>query len=273
MHPFWDGSTSLTGDVWIRFDNFTPTVYGGNVALLLIQNGGVNAYRIIQNTTLQVQYWNTVAGTWNNWGAAFTPTGAINQTMVLHLTLNTSFNFYVAGTIQASSAVVPTNGQATIDRIMWGAGSNSNSYSQVMIDNYNNVDSHMNSKLANANGNYTAGTGGFGDIDDPILDDSDAISLPAVTNAKTFTKAAIPAVPSGLSITGMGVNARGRVGGGVVTDGKIRIRNGSTDSDSGNKTFGASYGPRGHFFPIDPATGTTFTESGLNSTEFGALAT
>jgi hypothetical protein len=145
-------------------------------------------------------------------------------------------------------------------------------FSQIMGADYDIRDSHLNSKLPSGEGTYTDGTGTSADVGETALDDSTAIGLPAVGNKHTFTKGAIPALPTGLTIAGMVVNARARVAGGIVTDGKIKVRSSATDATTASKGFGASYGPRSHFQATDPNGGSNWSKSGFDAAEIGLEA-
>jgi hypothetical protein len=274
--PFIDGSTSLTGTFWLRFDTYLAS-YNGNAVdhvVFTMLNGTANAYRLKVNSgNMQVQYWNSGTSAWVNWGSSFSQWSATALvTVVFKLVVNSSFELYVGGSLQANSSTVPTNGASAVTTTRFTTVNANSFFSQIMGGDYDLRDSHLYSKLANGNGNYTAGTGTYTDINEAVLDDTTAISLPSIGNSKTFTKAAIAAIPSGYSIAGMVVNGRGRVGGGTITDGKFRVRSSSTDSDSAGKSYNGGYEGRGHFFATDPATATTWTKTGFDNAEFGAVA-
>lgn len=271
--PFMGGETSISGSHYLRGDLYLANFAAAN-PFLHILNAGANAYRIIggASSVCQVQYWNSGTSAWVNWGSTFVPTGSIVQTFVLHLVPNVSFELKIAGSVVASSAVVPTNGAAAVDEFRFMATNNDAYWSQVMCADYDIGDSHLFSKLPSGEGTYTDGTGTNADVGETVLDDSTAIALPAVGNKHTFTKGAVATIPTGLTITGLAVNVRGRVGGGTVSDGKIKCRSSSTDSTSAGKSFGSSYEPRRHFFATDPATGTAWTKTGLDAAEVGLEA-
>lgn len=274
--PFMGGGSSITGTLWYRFDFFGLAFASGSFAWWAL-NGSTNAYRLTMNggSTLQMQYWNTVSAAWVNWGSTFIVSTSNLYTIAIKLVLNTSFEVYINNISVLSSATVPTNGVATVDRFRHGSFNNVGGfgiyYSQLMAADYDIRDAHVLQKLANGEGTYTAGTGAYTAINEVVLDDSTAISLPASGNKHTFTKAAIT-VPSGYAITSMVVNVRGRVSGGVVTDGKIIIRSGSTDSAPGSESFSGAYEPRRREFALDPNTSSAWGQTPFNAAEFGLQA-
>lgn len=269
--PFIDGSSSITGTLWLRFDTFqTGYVVNGVMALWL--NGLTNAYRIMTTSgTIQMQYWNTGTSAWVNWGSAFTIAANALQTFAVKLALNSAFEIYVGSTLMANSSTVPTNGTASVTACRHRSTNGNAWFSQIMCADYDLRNSNGGSDMVNGEGTYTNGTGAYTDVNEAVLDESTAIALPAVGNKHTFT---VPSrtIPGGKQIGTVVFNARGRVSGGVVADGKIMCRSGSTDSASGSKSFNGGYEPRGHAFDNDPNTGTRWTQSGRNAAEFGLQA-
>lgn len=269
-NPFLDGSTSITGTFYFRFDHYYAA---GALPYWTLKNGGANAYRMNgpANNSFQMQYWNSVSAAWVNWGAAFSLSAATLRTHMLKITVGGGFEFYTGGALSANSATVPTNGPTAVDEFVLQSPQSA-FFSQLMCADYDLRDSHMNSVLPTANGTYTDGTGAAGDVGEAVLDDGTAIGLPAVGNKHTFTKTAIPALPVGLVITSKIINARMRVGGGVVADGKLKIRSATTDSTTTGRAVASGYEPRRGEFPTDPATGTTWTKAGFDAAEVGAEA-
>lgn len=275
--PFDDGSSSITGTVYLRFD-YMQSAWQGGSWLLWVMNGATNAYRMNCTTTAtwQMQYWNTVTSAWVNWGPVFSgslPAGVL-ATMVIKLTVNSGFEVRVGGTLIVSHSGVPTNGVTAVTAFRWGSCSNNNNnayVSQIMAADYDIGDAWILSKLPNGNGTYTDGSGSYTDVDELGVDDSDAIGLPAVGNKKSFTKASVT-IPSGYAITGLQVNSRCRVAGGVVANAKLIAYNGGTKNDSGNKSPDATYNGRGHLFTVDPSTSSAFGQAGFNTCEFGLEA-
>lgn len=273
--PFIDGSASVT-TLWTRFDWYGATSSNGFTWIDFINSAGVVVLSLVQGAgafhSLRLDQWN---GSSMNTGAttAFSFSSSALRTVAVKCVCGASgtVEVYVGGTLNVSFAV----NQASVNNIakvrLRAIGNVDTFYSQVMGADYDIRSAQLFSKLANAEGTYTTGTGAYTDINEAVLDDSTSISLPAVNDKHSFAKAAIT-VPSGQQIAAMIVNARGRVGGGTVTDGKILCRSGTTDSASAGKAFVGGYEPRGHAFDNDPNTATRFTQSGFNAAEFGLQA-
>lgn len=270
--PFLDGSTSLTGTVWFRFDLYN-SLSNNNLPFLLMTNGGANAYRIAgtaSTSVFQMQYWNSGTLAWVNWGGTFTATAATLNTIVLKLEINVGYEVWVAGSSLASSAVVPTNGASAVDMIECYAsnsGTNQAFFSQFMIADYDLRDSHLMSAALNGNSaTNTSGTGAYTDVNETVLDEGTAIIL-AAAGKKGQTKASIT-LPSGLGISGLLVNARARVSGGTVTSGKLGVRSNSANYSSTSRGWNGGYEPRGAIWEGDPgAGGAAWSETTFNNAE------
>lgn len=267
--PFADGSSSAS-TIWLRFDLYATNV-GASVECLKFMSGSTNAYRILDTTanTVKFQYWNTGTLAWVDWGTTFTvPDNTLNP-IVIKLVCGSSFEVYVAGSLVMSSSTTPTNPVASIDRIRfcnWNSTGNA-FYSQIMGANYDIRDAKF--MAATLNGNSAAntdGTGAYTDVNETVLSDSTAILLATVGHKKGQTKAALT-VPSGYSIASAVVNARGRVSGGTVTDGKLGLRSGGTNYSSTGRAYGAGYEGRSAMWATDPNGGAVWTQTSFNNAE------
>lgn len=265
--PFLDGSTSLTSTFYLRFDLWVNNLSSVPVNLML--NAGANAYRILlsSGTTWKIQYWNSGSSAWVDWGGTFTMAGGTLFTCMLKLTPNVGFEMYVGGTLVSSSAIVPTNGAAAVDEFRL-SGTGATSYqSQIMCADYDIRDAHLMPATFNGNSaTNTGGTGAYTDINETVLDESTAEIVAAVGNKMGQTHAAIT-VPAGLGIGAVLLYGRGRVSGGTVTDGKLGIRSGSTNSSSTGRSYNGGYEPRGAIFTADPNGGGAWTQTTFNAAE------
>lgn len=269
--PFWDGSSSLAGTIYLRFD----VIFQGSAANgdnpLTIFNAGANAYRIQNSsgTTFQMQYWNSGSSAWVNWGSTFTLANTTLMTLRLKLVVNSSFEIKNSGgTVLASSAVVPTNGATavTLFRFSTTNATVATDFSQIMCSDTETLDSHY--MIAAFNGDSatnTSGSGAYTTINETPTDDSTAVLL-AAAGKRGQTKASLT-IPGGYAIAGLVMNARGRVSGGTITVGKLGVRSSGTNYPSSDKAFGSTYGPRGNIWQTDPATGVAFSQAGFNNAE------
>lgn len=264
--PFLDGGTSLSSTFYLRFDIYTSSSTGDGFVTLV--NGGANAYRI--HISGQVQYWNSGTSAWVNWGSTFPITASSVLTIVLKLTPNVGFELFIAGASVASSAVVPTNGASAVDEFRFSSTSNGTSatyYSQLMCADYDLRDAHlMPATFSGNSATNTGGTGAYTDINETVLDESTAEIVATVSNKMGQTKAAIT-VPAGLGIAALVQNARGRVSGGTVTDGKLGVRSSSANYSSAALLYNGGYEPRGAIWESNPATSGAWTQTSFNNAE------
>lgn len=267
--PFADGSTSAS-TIWLRFDLWCSTI-GSGIEFLKFLNSGTNAYRLVAASanTPKFQYWNSGTSAWVDWGSSFSLSASTLHTVVVKLVCATSFEIYVDGVSVASSASAPTNPQSAITAIRFESANTSSAtyYSQIMGADYDIRDAKF--MAATLNGNSAAntdGTGAYTDVNETVLSDSTAILLSTVGHKKGQTKAALT-VPSGYSIASAVVNARGRVSGGTVTDGKLGLRSGGTNYSSTGRAYGAGYEGRSAMWATDPNGGAVWTQTSFNNAE------
>lgn len=247
--------SSVTGE-WITFYNLSGVKVG------YIQSDGGGA-----STNVRLYIWD--GATFVVQGAAIPRPGALNRWDIqLICGVSGAFAIYTGGTLLTSGALAEAdfNNIAKV-RVQYNQGCH---VSQFLCCDTDTRDQRYMQKLADADGNYTDGTGGFADINETILDEGTSITLPDVGDKATFTKPAI-AVPVGYEIAAMCVAARGRIGG-TPTDAEFLIRSDGVDSNSSGAGFNGGYEPRGHCLEIDPATAAQFDEAGFNAAEFGLEA-
>lgn len=272
--PFLDGSSSISGFLSSRMDWLTNSSPGAGNILWLAKNGANNAYRLYCPTggSLQFSYWNSGTSAWVDWGPSFAVNTLTLYSLTINLTINSAISIWLGTVNVVNNTTPPTNGAAAITEVRLSGVNAASFFSQIMAADYDIRDSHYDCKLPSAEGTYgTDGTGAYTDVNEVILDDSTAIQLPTSGQHRTFLKTAIPALPAGMQISGMVINARGRVGG-SVTDGKALCKQGGTDSLSAGLAFGAGYEPRSAFFATDPGTSTAWTKAGFDTAEPGFQA-
>lgn len=257
VHGEWYGQPTDTYKL-LEFVNLA-----GTVVAKIVCDVGAGGY--------QFYYWN---------GSAFVALGAtcgiaVNTRQQLDMKIvagaGGSIDIWKAGT----SVVSASGGNAAFDNIAavrHYAGSSITSYwSQIISTDFDLRNFRSMAAAINGNGADTAGTGSFSDINETPLNEATAIVLPAVGNAKSFTKASLT-IPNGFSIDSAWANGRGRVSGGVVTDGKFGFRSAGTDYVSAGLAFNGGYEPRMHYTTTDPATGAAWTQASFNAAEIVAKA-
>lgn len=268
--PFID-SSNVT-EIWVQWEAYYTGAVASSTIFALTNSSGQDVLIIKTSVggNLTIQYWN--GSSFVTLGSSYTNTTGQLIKYTVHATagLSGAIDIYKGNSIYISlsglNAAVDNFAQFRL------TGQATSAYiSQVLAADYDLRDCKFMQTLADGDGADTDGTGSYTDINETILDESTAIVLPAVSNKKTFTKSSTT-VPAGYVISCMTVAARGRVSGGTVTDGKLVVRSGGVDYDSGSKSFNGGYEPRGHYLDNDPATGVPFTGAGYNSAEFGIKA-
>lgn len=260
---------SATGIIYYRLDHFFvgTATSGVGPALYNLTTGVV---RIIQSSasTYQVQYWNGSA--WTNTGSTFTLTSGVLNTVQIKVDLTVgAFELWVAGTSVASGSGWTGYGTTVTNVRLYTtnlSGSPSGSfYSQVMVADYDLRDSHLMTVALNGDSaSNTAGAGAYTTIQETTLDESTAVIHSAA--GKRGQTHATYTLPSGLVIASVVLNARGRVSGGVVTDGKLGLRQGGVNYSSAALALTAGYEPRTAFWDTNPAGG-AWSAATLNTAE------
>lgn len=272
---FIDAPSATT--FWLTFMNTGSAYAGPNRMLTLLNSDGVQVLTLYISTANAVLYqWNgaTYGSTQisTNMFAGSRDSGLRKVTIKVVCGASGSFDLYsgetLVGTLPITNAAVDNIAQVRIH------GYNGNSiyhyFSEIMAADYDLRDARYMCKLPSGDGTYTDGTGSYASVDDPVLDDSDAVKLPVVGNKRSFTHGAI-ALPPGYSIEAAVMNVRGRIGG-APTDAKLFVKHGASEAGSAGLGFNTGYEPRSALFEVDPSTGAAFTEAGFNATEFGIEA-
>jgi hypothetical protein len=273
--PFDNGSVALTDFFSLRFDTWQSWSNSRAVAVLYDTSDHV-AYQMIRtgSGTAQVQYWDFVSGAWVNWGGAISGLVVFgNQTHVWNITPGVGYQYYVDNILMSDDGgAVPSNAATDIGGIRHfstASGGTVCTWSQIMCASYDLRDSHLMVKPPDGEGTYTDGTGTYADVDEAVLNDGDAIGLPNVGDKHTFTHTAFPALPPGLAIMALRMNARVRVGGNTVSDGQMIARSAGVDSFSTDIDAPDAYEGRGREWVHDPATGALWTKAGADAAQIG----
>jgi hypothetical protein len=252
-----------TGLVCTRFD-YHGGIGGSSGGGIYWMNGSTPVFRIL-GSTHQCSYWNGSA--WVNTGAAFGLTAGVRNVLVMIFNLTAgSFELYVNGAL-ATSGSGWTGGPSQITSFRGGSMRGSTSFfSQIMVADYDLRDAHlMKSPITGDSAVNNAGTGAYTDVNETILSESTAIAMTAA-GKRGFTHSAIT-VPSGLAIFARVLNARARVSGGVVTDGKLGVRSGGANYSSASKAFTSGYESRGHIVELNPDGDVPWSLAAFNSAE------
>lgn len=271
--PFIDAASTTT--LWHKGHFWNPGL-GVSVPLIQFLNAGGTVIARLQTNgsgVPQFQYWNGSA--YVDLGATLPLTNFTLSQIDIKLTCGAggTIDIFKAGTnIVSASGMNAAVDSITAVRLFSASGLGSQgSWSHIIGQDADTRNFKMLQAAINGNGADTAGTGAYTDVNETPLNEGTAIVLPAVGNAKSFTKAALT-VPNGFSIDSAWCNGRARVSGGVVTDGKLGFRSSGADYVSAGKVFSGAYEPRGHYTTTDPATSAAWTETSYNAAEVLAKA-
>lgn len=260
------------GVVWSHFEFYASGVDTTGTGPTWL-NDGTPVFRINRNDPLgnysfTPQYWNGSA--WVTAGNTFSTDAAGRHQMDVKIDL-TNGAFEIYADMELESEGDSWSGHQTKITHWRGypeSGNNTGTrYSQVMISDYDMRLSKYMTLAINGDGTYTDGTGAYTDVDETVVSDLDTVILPAIGDKKGFTKAALSIPVVGYIIGAAVINARGRVGGGVVTDGKLGILNGGDVNLSAGHDYEFQFGPGCHIVENDPDTSAPFTVSGFNTAE------
>ena len=245
-------------------DKLLFEVLAGSTTVFRIKNVSSNS------RSLEVQYWNgssfvTIGSSvaWPAWTTrlrfAVKVIGGASGSYVLYI----NGSSYASGSIASASCDNFTRVQ------YWNPSNNSQAmyFSQLLAADYDLRDSCY--MLAALNGNSASNTGAasgaYTDVNETVLDESTAITITASGNKAGQTHSAIT-VPAGYIIAAAVINARGRVTG-TITDGKLGVRSGGSNTSSTGRSYNAGYEPRSSIVQNDPNTSTNFTQTGFNNAE------
>lgn len=261
-------ASAATGTVWFHFEFYLGNATTGHTAMAVLLNGSTGVFRVSQvsSSTMKMQYWNGTA--WTDTGSTFSFTNGTLQRMDVRVDLGSGAEVFLNGTSVASGSGW-TGGGTSVTKLQLRCPSFSNQiyYSQVMVADYDLRDSRFMALALNGNSTANAGaaSGLVSDINETVLNEATSISIGTSGNKAGQTHAALT-VPTGYLVGALVFNARGRVNG-AITDGKLGVRSGGVNYSSSGKGYTAGFEPRVHIVESDPATGTLFTQAGVNAAE------
>jgi hypothetical protein len=272
--PFIDRAAPL--ELWLHFEYYVAVFNGSGayVPVVFRNAAGVPVARLaLVGSAWVFSYWNGVGFVVT--GAPIAADAGVLTRMDVHLICGTSGSFalYSNGSRIALGPIASASTDA-VAAVQFGAmssldaGSQTTFYSQVMVANFDTRDARYVCQLANANGFYTDGTGSYVDINEIVLDETTAITLPLAGQRKSFTHG-VYSLPPGYLVDALAIAGRVRNVGPSPADVQFLLRAGGAPFDSPSLAASATYEPRGAFFPLDPATGAAWNQSDLNNAEFG----
>jgi hypothetical protein len=268
--PFKDAASTTT--LWLHFEVKSGGFPGGTFDWVTFVNStGTTVAKLVYigaTGYVKFQYWDGAA--FQDYGDTFTISDGTLYRLDFRITSGASgtFDAWKAGTQVATDPAggldAATNNIAAVR--FWGMGSCW--FSQIIGQDSDTRDFRLAAAAIDGEGATTNGTGAYTDVNETPLDETTGINLPAVNDLHLFTKAAIT-LPGGYVIDSAWINARSRVSGGTVTDGKHVFRSGGSNYASAGLSPAAAYEPRMHYSATNPNTGLPWTETGYNNAQVG----
>jgi hypothetical protein len=222
---------------------------------------------------------------WLN-GAVWQTVGSLGVTGMAEGTLDVEINIAVDGRIAWywNNQIMgqwngDTSGLSPIARIRMGRVRDFNSsatYNQIIAASFPTLGHVLKRRVATADGAHVAWTGGFGDVDDAALNDTDAISASADGAKESFTGGTLSGVSVGSVVKAVVVAARCRNDGGGIAPQNVKglLRISATDYESPAMSIGIGYRGSMAIFMQNPATVADWGASNADvlAAEYGLVA-
>lgn len=265
--------------LWVHFEYDTnASIASHDLPMIWIGGGTTDLFRIsVTNGDYQFQYWD--GSTWVNVGsplaiAAF----ALTRHDILIVMENSAgtIEWYANETLQASyyNDTIWT-AETDIEYVAFGGvvANGSGFLSQVILADESTLGCKLFQHAITADGANTGFTGGFADYT------MSARSIPQTSSAAyTSTDGAVETgivsdlLSTSLFIRGVQVNVAARKSGGPVQKANAVIRSGGTNYFSDDVLLGFGNTTVSKLWDTDPATGVSWTSSGVNAIEAGMRA-
>jgi hypothetical protein len=148
-------------------------------------------------------------------------------------------------------------------------------FSEVLLASYNTIGHVVRRRTPSGAGTHSAWSGSWQDVDDPVTNDTNAISASAVGARSTFTAPALDATSPGNVIKAVAVAARIRNDGDVIpTNARACLRIGGVDYTApNNMRISAGFVGSVQVFEQNPSTNAAWASISEANGEFGLLAT
>lgn len=251
---------------WMEFpaqSGSAITLRDGTTEVLRIRNDGGNGKFQYHNGSV----WVDIATGLN---------ASLLQTIDIRCKIDTDgeFELYEGNSLTGSLSTDTTvSGATQIDNVVYSGNSINNpvdhSFSQIVIRDTSTRGVEFDTINMTGNGFNTAWTGDFTDIDEQLLNaDGDFILSTSAGDLETFTAEDIT-LPANYSISSVVIGARVQRGAAGPQGMQIIERQNSTDYFGDDLTLNIGFEPKQQIFSVDQDTSVQWTESGVNSAEFG----
>jgi hypothetical protein len=231
------------------------------------------------HSALQVERWN------RGWtqillGPAF-PSQGVRQRISIHCVLHAStgtFDVWIGEQLimSFSGDTVGNSGSTTIDTLHLDAPGGSSSStsvrvwaSEIIVATTDPRTLRVVSLPPTADGNDTAWTGTFADIDEIEISDSDIIDSDTADQVENFVTTNMPAALADYDPRELRVVARAQRGASGPQNMQCHVRSNVTNYFSGTKSLNLSFDPIIHPFTVDPDTTNPWTNAGIDACQIG----
>lgn len=278
---------SAAADIWASWSLYAPnfSLYT-NAVLFEIRNGSTPIWRCRWTSSDELQMQSYNGSSWSNQGS---PSSVVTKSTVNRFDLRINLDgasgnidLYINGVseISISGDTIP-DATGTWDEFILGNGyaiaSTSTAYfliwSEVFLADEDTRDIKMLEVAVDGNGNYTAWSGDYLDVDNATaLGDDSSIYTTASGNRESFTCASLSATyNSGYDVLAVGVKARAVKQPGS-DDIQLMVRSGTTDSDSTAISTNTLLDRVTALWANDPNTASAWTYANADSAEVGVYS-
>lgn len=266
-------SFTTSTDVWVHDFIFADIEGTGTGFLIQILSGSTAILRLGGNEQVDFEYFN---------GSIWV---AIATDVLLHLRKNTidikckidasvgEFSIYINNELKGTfTGDTTVSGESSVDKITLGGMVSSGTFahhSQIIVADTITIGAFAETIAMTADGDNTAWTGTFADIDDiGINDDGTFISSTSAGDLEDFVASDIT-LPTNYSIAAVVMNARTRRGATGPQGMQIIERQSATDYFGSDQTLNLGFEPKQEVFSVDLDTSVQWTQAGVNSAKFG----
>lgn len=213
--------------------------------------------------------------TWTQIGSSFAVSSAVTP-IDIKLTLGSphSAEWYVGGSSVASGTFTQASLTSIRGLRFAGNGIGANLFSQILIANgRSTVGAKVKTLRASGAGGNTGWTGAFTNVNEAVNNDATLDSTTAAGNRQTYAMGNLT-VPTNYAILSVFQFLRAKNDGAAPANIKSVVRQGTTNYDYATNMsgIGTGFAALAARYDTDPSTGVGWTETGINSAEFGYLS-
>lgn len=267
-------------EFWTHWNHGYTTIFSSSMRGVKFYEAGTAKIAILFNQSgnvMSVQLWN--GSSWVTTLTSATGLFAASTRYVMDVFIKLGnpgrISVYRNGVPIMSDATLDLSAYSAIDKVRFQAsGTTSNNdlyWSEVIVADWNTIGSKVVTRIPDANGNYTAWTGAYTDIDE-ISGGSDVISSNNVGDRESWSLSAFPALVGGESIESVKMSVNGLRDAAGPQAINMFNRQGGTDYDGSDQTLTTSNAGYSQVWDLNPATAAAWTVAELDASEWGVRA-